>query len=322
MKVSIIIPARNEPYLNQTIDDIFIKASGEIEVIVILDGYWPQKLPTDRKNLIIVHRSESKGMRNALNSAAAIATGRYLMKTDAHCMFAEGFDEILKKDCLGDTIAVPSRYSLDVDKWSVQRDDRPPTEYLYMTYPYIKDDQFGLGMHGRKWIGDTAGVKGWFYLENLRQDIKIDDIMIWQGSCWFMRKSTFNDLDGLDERYSYNMFQEANELALKIWMFGGRLIINKNTWYAHWHKPTGSSSYRLSNRLKKQSEYASTWFWMNNKWPKSCRTMRWYIEKFQPPSWPENWEEHQKQCEEENPEMWGKESFQIIDNNGHNGLGI
>ena len=39
--VSIIIPSRNEPFLQHTIDDILAKAAGEIEVIVVLDGYWP-----------------------------------------------------------------------------------------------------------------------------------------------------------------------------------------------------------------------------------------------------------------------------------------
>lgn len=98
-KVSVIIPARNEPYLQQTIDDLFSKAKGEIEIIVVLDGWWPFQPLKDRPNLILIHRGSPQGMRPAINSAARISKGEYLLKCDAHCMFDEGFDEKLKKDC-------------------------------------------------------------------------------------------------------------------------------------------------------------------------------------------------------------------------------
>ena len=40
-KVSVLIAARNEPYLDRTIADAFNKAQGEVEVIAVLDGYRP-----------------------------------------------------------------------------------------------------------------------------------------------------------------------------------------------------------------------------------------------------------------------------------------
>ena len=39
--LSILIAARNEIYLQRTIEDIFTNAEGEIEIIVILDGWIP-----------------------------------------------------------------------------------------------------------------------------------------------------------------------------------------------------------------------------------------------------------------------------------------
>ena len=39
IRLSIIIPARNEVYLNRTIKDLQDKATGDIEIIVVLDGY-------------------------------------------------------------------------------------------------------------------------------------------------------------------------------------------------------------------------------------------------------------------------------------------
>lgn len=58
-KVSILIPSRNERFLPQTVDDIFAKAAGDIEVVAVLDGYWPDPILKDRPNLILVHRGQA-----------------------------------------------------------------------------------------------------------------------------------------------------------------------------------------------------------------------------------------------------------------------
>src|SRR3990167_4131766 len=96
--VSIIIPARNEQYLGKTVEDLLTKAVGEIEIIAVLDGYWPDPKLADNDRLILIHRGTPLGMRPAINAAAAIAHGKYLMKCDAHCMFALRYDQTLKDD--------------------------------------------------------------------------------------------------------------------------------------------------------------------------------------------------------------------------------
>ena len=40
-KVSIIIPARNEEFLQKTIECVLEAAEEDIEIITICDGYWP-----------------------------------------------------------------------------------------------------------------------------------------------------------------------------------------------------------------------------------------------------------------------------------------
>jgi glycosyltransferase involved in cell wall biosynthesis len=114
--VSIIIPARNEVYLEKTIRDILEKAKGEIEVIVVLDGYLPDP-PIDTKDnrVKFLHYPESIGQRPAINEAARIAKGKYILKTDAHSMFDEGFDVKLAADCEYDWTVIPRMYNLDVD---------------------------------------------------------------------------------------------------------------------------------------------------------------------------------------------------------------
>ena len=139
MNVSVIIPARNELYLAQTINSLFESAEGEIEVIAILDGYWPQPPIDDRPNLTLIHHTESIGMRPAINEAANLATGKYLMKCDAHCMFAKGWDKVLIADCWPNWTVVPRRYALDAEKWERGKQK--------CDYQYIRQEDF----KGRDW---------------------------------------------------------------------------------------------------------------------------------------------------------------------------
>ena len=72
--VSVVIPSRNEPYLQKTIDEIFLKSRGPAtDVIVVLDGYWPDPPLKDDDRLHIIHRGESRGLRNAVTSAVEMS---------------------------------------------------------------------------------------------------------------------------------------------------------------------------------------------------------------------------------------------------------
>jgi glycosyltransferase involved in cell wall biosynthesis len=287
-KVSIIIPARSEPFLQKTIDEVSKNATGEIEIIVMLDAYWPDPPLIANDRLTIVHNGGVRGMRGSINAAAKIATGKYLMKLDGHCMVGRGFDDILVSNCKKNWIAVPSRYSLNADKWERFRG---PVDYLYLTFPYNIDDLYGFGFHGRKWKGEHGLTGSYWYMEQKKKDIKIDDIISFQGSCWFMHKQHFFDIDCMDEK-NYNFHQEATELSFKTWLSGGRVVRNKNTWYAHLHKGTKHGrGFRLSKRQMIESEIFSADFWMNDRWHKQTRQLSWLIDKFGPlEGWPEDWQ--------------------------------
>lgn len=284
-KVSVIIPARDCPFLKPTVDDIFKKATGDIEVIIMLDGCWPNPRLDTHKNLILVHTGTVKGMRTNINAAARIAKGKYIMKCDDHCMFGESFDEILKADCESDWLAVPSRYGLDPEKWERTKG---PIDYLTLTYPFIDDKMYGKGFHGKKWRGFTGDF---WHLEKERKDILIDDILTFQGSCWFMHKDKFFDIECFDDK-KYTFFQEAQELGFKVWLSGGRVIRNKKTWYAHMHKGQKyGTNFGLSKKKKYKDEDTCVDFWMNNRWHKQTRQFKWLIDKFMPlEGWPEDWE--------------------------------
>jgi len=290
-KLSVVIPSRNSPFAQKTVDDIFAKATGDIEVIIVLDGYWPDPPLNAHKDLVIIHRGSPHGMRAGINTGAQIAKGDYIMKCDDHCMFGEGFDEILKADCEDNWIVIPSKYSLDAEKWERTRG---PVDYWYLTYPYNVDEMWGTGFHGKKWKGEHGFTGGFWHRENERRHILIDDIITFQGSCWFMPKELFLKIDCLDQK-NYNHHQEAQELGFKIWLSGGRNVVNKKTWYAHLHKgKTYGRGFFISKREMVKSEKFSTDFWMNNRWSKQTKKLKWLIEKdcwWPLGGWPEDWDD-------------------------------
>lgn len=281
--LSVIIPSRNEQFLPQTVNDLFVKADGKIEVIVVLDGYWPEPILQDNPALTIIHRGKSMGMRPAINAGVAIANGKWVMKTDAHCLFSEGFDKILKKDCEDDWVVIPRRYSLDAEKW--ERRHKPPIDYMYLSFPDDPQDWGGAGYHGRVWRERNR--------DETLKEIKIDDAMSFQGSCWFMHRDYFHFLDLMDEENYGPFWQEAQEIGPKCWFSGGRVVRNKKAWYAHLHKGKqyGRGYFLNKNTGDKAVRYNNK-FMVNPNWSKQIegRDLKWLVHHFWPiPGWPEKW---------------------------------
>lgn len=215
--VSIIIPSRKEKYLNKTVLDILNKAEGEIEIIIVLDGYWEKEVISD-KRVKYLHNGKTFGMRSAINRGVSIATGKYLMKCDAHVMFNKGFDTKLIENHKTGRVQVPTRKRLDPVKWEIIEDGRRDVNYM------SADEEFKARIDKEK--NDDESL----------DKIKIDKIEGFQGSCWFMRKRYYDKLGLLDAKNWGEMGHEATEIRLKVEKAGGEVVRNKNTWYAHWHK--------------------------------------------------------------------------------------
>jgi glycosyltransferase involved in cell wall biosynthesis len=298
-EVSIIIPARNEVFLKRTADDLLDKG-GDIEVIAVMDGYWPHEddFPRDDPRLVILHHSTPKGMRASINHAAAVARGKYLMKCDAHCLFDEGYDKVLKEDCADNWIMIPRRYSLAAE---VERDEqdniiypvtvtqyeRAPKEcidYTYYFYPFLHPND--LGLHARPW---------WEFGRD-KKDILIDENISWQGSCWFMHREHFFDRIGGMSEYGYEHFMgEPQEIGFKTQLgpWEGKIMRNKRTWYAHLHKGRKWGRMYFMSKGQRTRGNAYSWdFWWYNRWEDRIHDIEWLIERFMPmPKWPEDWRE-------------------------------
>lgn len=288
--VSVIIPSRNAEFLQRTIDDLFAKAKGDIEVIVVLDGYWPNPPLINRDNLIIIHHGEvhaNMGMRYSINAGVAVSKGSHIMKIDEHCIVDQDWDAKLLADCEDNWVVIPRRYRVDWAKWEVLKDGRPPVDYMFLAYPYERPYDRTCGLHGAEWKRPD------------RKDILLDDTMSWQGSCYFMSRKHWDWL-GLLDQDNYGAFtHESQEIGNKTWLGGGRLVVNKKTWYAHYHKGSHGKSYGFSNHqyaihmdgMEKGRLYCID-YWINNRWEKRIHDFDWLIEKFWPiPTWPTNWKE-------------------------------
>ncbi len=280
-RLSVIIPNRNCQFTAKTIQDLLNKSVGDIEIIVNVDEKWDNTLVDDER-ITYVHPATPRGMRNGINAGLSLAKGEYIMKTDDHCMFAPGFDKVLKDNSEENWLVIPRRYSLDAEDWKID-ESRPIRDYHYLCYPKkYKDHDWGI--HGVDWL--ERGRE--------RSDPKydIDDTMSFQGSSWFATKKYFMERVGFmdDRRETYSTFaQEPQEIGLKYALGGGEVKINKKTWYAHLHKG------RRYGRMYKQDTHtvdSHNWsadHWMGNKEPGMIHDIAWLVEKYwKVPGWPED----------------------------------
>lgn len=265
--VSILIPARNEVYLQKTIENLLENAEEEIEIIAVLDGYWADPPIKDHPFVNIIHHTESKGQRQSINEAARVAKGKYIMKLDAHCAVDKGFDVKLKRDCEYDWTVIPRMYNLDIETFKPKLHKR--TDYMYI--------------NGE---GDRLLRAEYYGSRQPKNNIMIDDVMCNMGPCFFMHRDRFLELGGMDEGHG-SWGQMGVEVSCKAWLSGGRLVVNKNTWFAHWFRGGGGPGfpYQISGRDQEKARKYSRDLWLNDKWEKQVRPFKWLVDKFNPPTW-------------------------------------
>lgn len=240
--ISVIIPSVNDPCLQKTVDSITRGAKGEIEVIVSLD-------------------TKREGLRAMVNRGVQQSKGEYILKTDDHCMFDDGWDEKLLAHIEDSWIVVPRRYKLDTTRWRVI--DEPPIDYERLLID--RPDKIG-GVH-------------WNERRVERQSLQIDETMVFQGSCYFMSRQHWNALGGLQEAGYGPFAQEAIELALKTWLGGGKVMVNKTTWYAHKHRKFGRVVSPNKQSVKDGNAYSRD-YWLNNRWGKRVHDLDWLMKRF------------------------------------------
>lgn len=280
-KVSVIIPARKELYIRETIKDLYANAEDEIEVLLVLDGGRPDYRIPRRKGLRPLINNKVRGMRYCINKAADVATGEYLMKMDAHCTIGEGWDAILKADCEDNWIVIPRRYWFDAPTWTIK--DRPEVDAMAYLYPYRRP--YSPRLTCRPVVDRDP-----------ESDIVED--MGFMGSLWFMQTKHFDRLGGMDDKGYGSFGEEPQEIGLKTQLgpWEGAIMRNKRTWYAHWSKPgehwrkSPEEAGRVDDEEREAGYRYSFVYWWFNQWEERKHEFQWLVDKFWPlPGWPENW---------------------------------
>lgn len=251
MLLSVVIPARNEQFLNKTILDVAEKSGLDTEIIAVLDGYWPAD-PVEHPKVSYIHFGKAKGMRAAINAGVAIARGEYVMKLDAHCMISPGFDEVLANVCQENWVCVPTRLRLDPENWAVVEDGRPPINYLYVD---LSNDEF----NGKLWRERNK--------DRSLDAQRVVDLIACQGSCYFMPKAHYEAMGLLDIEHYGTFRKDPQEVLFKTWTNGGRCVRVKDAWYAHLHKGTryGRGYHASRSDWQKGDEYVKRW-WTDDAW--------------------------------------------------------
>jgi glycosyltransferase involved in cell wall biosynthesis len=219
IKLSVVIPDYKDPLLHKTIDSLLdMSELGEqLEIIAVLDGCWTETPIRTDDRVVVVHLGKNRGMRGAINAGIGLARGEYLMRTDEHCMFGQGYDRILTSQTEDNWIVTPRQFYLDPVKWEVM--DIPYIDYQKLVI------QGGVKFAGQRW--DRPELS----------DIMIDETMAMQGSVWFMKHSWWDKVIGELQTDGYGpLIQDSHEMVFKTWKAGGKMMVNKNTWFAHKHR--------------------------------------------------------------------------------------
>jgi glycosyltransferase involved in cell wall biosynthesis len=260
--VSVMIPARNEIYLQRTVDNLLATTAGKVEILVFLDG-WDFEPKIRQDDHVRVLESKNKvGYRAALNRMADAAAGKFIMKTDAHTKWTYGWDIRLKSYCQDRMMVVPMDWGIQEDVW-----------------------EFDNPCYGAAYIGKETFVakKWWDYRKNDRGNAV--EIMTTNESAWLMRKDYYQKLGGFEEAFSMQHFA-GPELTTKIWTAGGQVILARDVVHGHLFRktfPYAVSGEELEATRKKVREY-----FVRDRWPGQIHSFEWMLGRFWPvPEWVE-----------------------------------
>jgi len=276
--LSILIPARHEEFLQRTIDDVYAHSLADIEVLVALDN-WENPPPV----LADVVITTAKGQRGATNELCKLAKGKYVMKLDAHCSMAMGFDKALLEDIDDLTTIVPSIGNLHAYDWVC------PQGHRHFQGKYEKCDQCDSSELTKdiKWEIIPHPIRSSFYFDTAlhfqycpeETPGLVHETMSIQGSCFVISKERYFDLNICDESFG-SWGQQGTEVACKSWLSGGRVLSSRKTFYGHQFRETEGFPYENKVEDIFAAQKFSRELFLKDRWDKAIHPLSWLIEKF------------------------------------------
>lgn len=311
--LSICIPARNEQFVSNTVADILKNKRGKTEILVGLDGEWADPEIVDHPDVKILYVSESLGQRGMQNKLVKLSRAKYVAKADAHTCYSEGFDVELMKtfEELGDDIVVaPLMKNLWAYDWKCMKcgsrwyQGPTPTRCMkrgkntseVLEHPECDGTKFTQRIvfkprpdtpHATSYRFDNMLHFQYFGEYKAKQQGDLVESMSLQGSFFMSTRENYWKKELCDETWG-SWGQQGSEVAIKTWLSGGRVIINKRCWYGHlFRTQTGFSfPYPQSGKSQQRARDICNEIFKNNKWLQQKYPLSWLVEKFWPvPGW-------------------------------------
>jgi hypothetical protein len=308
--LSILIPARNEMFLKNTVEGLLKSIRGNTEILVGLDGEWADPAIPDDERVTVVFYGKSIGQRAITNQLAKLSKAKYVMKLDAHCVLDEGFDVKMMEDMQDDWTMIPTLYNLHAFDWKCLKcgnqwyQSPTPThcqkrtsEDAFTTNPDCDSTQFERvilfkpRMNRRSYtyrFDKTMHFQYWGGLHT-RPNNQGDLIesMSAQGSCFMLTRKKYWELNICDEAHG-SWGQQGTEVACKTWFSGGRLIVTKKTWYSHMFRTQGGDfgfPYPQSGKQVENARKYSKKLFVEGGF-KGVHDLDWLLDHFKPvPDW-------------------------------------
>jgi glycosyltransferase involved in cell wall biosynthesis len=295
-ELSIIIPARNEEFLNRTIQDILEHKKAKTQIIVGLDGQWPIEPIKQHPDVVILFFPESIGQRAISNQCVNISRAKYIMKLDAHCALDDGFDvkmiEAFAKSG-DDVVMAPTMRNLHAFNWVCPEGH---TRYQSPSGPCkecgketIKDVVWipKTNPSSTSFCFDSEPHFQYFNEYKNRPEYQkqgdLTESMSLQGSCFMLTRELYWELNICDELFG-SWGSQGIEVACKAWLSGRKVLISHNTWYAHLFRTQGGDfgfPYPQSESNVQNAKKIAREMFFDGRF-EGVRPVSWLVEKFWP----------------------------------------
>lgn len=298
-ELSILIPSRNEMFLKRTVDDLLDNIEADTEILIGLDGKWSDPGIPQHPRVNIIYYPEPIGQRAMTNQLCKLSRAKYVAKVDAHCSFDKGFDRKMIEGMqeAGDDVAMaPTMRNLHAFDWVCANGHRryqgPSGNCTECGESTIRE-MVWKPRHGTSNCSFCFDSKPHFqYFKDFshRPEGKGDltESMSLQGSFFMLTRAKYWELDICEEAFG-SWGSQGIEVACKLWLSGGKVMVNHKTWYAHMFRTQGgdfSFPYeQKQSQVDNAKNYARQLFF-EGRWPKAKRPLSWLVKRFAPvPGW-------------------------------------
>tara|TARA_Y100000310_G_scaffold313180_1_gene361217 strand:- start:977 stop:1816 length:840 start_codon:yes stop_codon:yes gene_type:complete len=235
--ISVIIPVckADEQYLDRTVESLYKNAVGKVQVLSALD-----------KN--------NEGLRVLVNRLAKEATGKYIMKLDAHCAMSPEWDARFKASCGPEMIVKPMLDTLNLKTWrGVGRD----MGFITVT-PEMRNQH----------------LFQWKPLERRQLE---EETLSMLGCCFMMEKAYFDRFGGCDESLG-KWGALGLEWALNTWLTGGKLIIRTDSVCYHYFRL--DRPFEIDDNVLNEKFKSLGLKWRSGLGKGQTKSLPWLFEKF------------------------------------------